>query len=141
MSANTEYIQELNREESLELLASSSFGRLVVRRTDDIDLFPVNYIVNNGKVYFRTAEGTKLFSVTLNRRVLFEADSVDLDAQTAWSVVIKGEARVLSDGEAIAAEDFPLKPWLPTQKYNFVEVTPEVVSGRSFQLGEEPDRF
>ena len=93
MSENTDVIQNLSGEESLELLATKTFGRLVVRRKDDMDLFPLNYLVHEGEIYFRTAEGSKLFSLTLNNDVLFEADNVDGDSQEAWSVVVKGTAR------------------------------------------------
>lgn len=132
----------LSNEQSLELMSTYSFGRLVVRSEDDIDLFPVNYAIGDGKVYFRTAEGSKLASLTLDNRVLFEADHVDHEVSTAWSVIIKGTARVLEAyDEILAAEDLPLKPWLPTLKYNFVEITPKDISGRQFELGEEPERY
>lgn len=139
---NSDIIQTLTTEESLAQMATISFGRLVIRIKDEIDLFPLNYAVNDGKIYLRTAEGTKLFGVTLNSEVLFEADNVDLDNHQAWSVIVKGSARVLDDyDEILAAEDYGLKPWLPTLKYNVVEITPREVSGRKFQLGAEPERY
>ena len=142
MSENTDVIQNLSGEESLELLATKTFGRLVVRRNDDMDLFPLNYLVHEGEIYFRTAEGSKLFSLTLNNDVLFEADNVDGDSQEAWSVVVKGTARTLSSNAEIeAADQLPLKPWLPTLKYNYVVVSPNEISGRKFHLGEEPERY
>ena len=142
MSENTDVIQNLSDEESLELLATKTFGRLVVRRTDDMDLFPLNYLVHEGEIYFRTAEGSKLFSLTLNNDVLFEADNVDGDSQEAWSVVVKGTARTLSSNAEIeAADQLPLKPWLPTLKYNYVVVSPNEISGRKFHLGDEPERY
>jgi len=142
MSENTDVIQNLSGEESLELLATKTFGRLVVRRKDDMDLFPLNYLVHEGEIYFRTAEGSKLFSLTLNNDVLFEADNVDGDSQEAWSVVVKGTARTLtSNAEIEAADQLPLKPWLPTLKYNYVVVSPNEISGRKFHLGEEPERY
>ncbi len=142
MSENTDVIQNLSDEESLELLATKTFGRLVVRRKDDMDLFPLNYLVHEGEIYFRTAEGSKLFSLTLNNDVLFEADNVDGDSQEAWSVVVKGTARTLtSNAEIEAADQLPLKPWLPTLKYNYVVVSPNEISGRKFHLGEEPERY
>ena len=142
MSENTDVIQNLSGEESLELLATKTFGRLVVRRKDDMDLFPLNYLVHEGEIYFRTAEGSKLFSLTLNNDVLFEADNVDGDSQEAWSVVVKGTARTLtSNAEIEAADQLPLKPWLPTLKYNYVVVTPADISGRKFHLGDEPERY
>ena len=142
MSENTDVIQNLSDEESLELLATKTFGRLVVRRKDDMDLFPLNYLVHEGEIYFRTAEGSKLFSLTLNNDVLFEADNVDADSQEAWSVVVKGNARTLSSNAEIeAADQMPLKPWLPTLKYNYVVVSPNEISGRKFHLGDEPERY
>ena len=142
MSENTDVIQNLSGEESLELLAAKTFGRLVVRRKDDMDLFPLNYLVHEGEIYFRTAEGSKLFSLTLNNDVLFEADNVEGDSQEAWSVVVKGTARTLtSNAEIEAADQLPLKPWLPTLKYNYVVVSPNEISGRKFHLGEEPERY
>ena len=142
MSENTDVIQNLSDEESLELLATKTFGRLVVRRKDDMDLFPLNYLVHEGEIYFRTAEGSKLFSLTLNHDVLFEADNVDGDSQEAWSVVVKGTARTLSSNAEIeAADQLPLKPWLPTLKYNYVVVSPNEISGRKFHLGDEPERY
>lgn len=142
MSENTDVIQNLSGEESLELLATKTFGRLVVRRNDDMDLFPLNYLVHEGEIYFRTAEGSKLFSLTLNNDVLFEADNVDGDSQEAWSVVVKGTARTLSSNAEIeAADQLPLKPWLPTLKYNYVVVSPNEISGRKFHLGDEPERY
>ena len=142
MSENTDVIQNLSDEESLELLATKTFGRLVVRRKDDMDLFPLNYLVHEGEIYFRTAEGSKLFSLTLNNDVLLEADNVDGDSQEAWSVVVKGTARTLSSNAEIeAADQLPLKPWLPTLKYNYVVVSPNEISGRKFHLGDEPERY
>lgn len=142
MSENTDVIQNLSDEESLELLATKTFGRLVVRRKDDMDLFPLNYVVHEGAIYFRTAEGSKLFSLTLNDDVLFEADNVDSEAEEAWSVIVKGSARALQSNDEIAkADELPLKPWLPTLKYNYVVVTPSDISGRKFHLGDEPERY
>jgi nitroimidazol reductase NimA-like FMN-containing flavoprotein (pyridoxamine 5'-phosphate oxidase superfamily) len=149
MSDNTDNtdITRLNDEEALELLGTTSLGRLVVRRSDDMDLFPLNFVVSDGKIFFRTAEGTKLFTLAeLDPKVLFEADHLETDAEgnpaQAWSVIVKGTARTLTGTDEIHdAERLPLKPWLPTLKYNFVEVTPTEVSGRRFALGEEPERF
>ncbi|AGP31859.1 pyridoxamine 5'-phosphate oxidase family protein [Corynebacterium terpenotabidum] len=147
MSDASSYVTTLTDEQSLELLATKSFGRLVVRRTNDIDLFPLNYLVHNGKILFRTAEGTKLFSLNLNEDVLFEADHVEHTGETsgdAWSVIVKGTARILRDSEEInAADQLPLTPWLPTLKYNYVEITPDEggISGRKFALGAEPERY
>ncbi len=133
-------IEILKEDEALELMGDQQLGRLVVRIKDDFDIYPLNYVVNEGKIYFRTAEGSKLFTVSINDWVLFEAD--DHTEDKAWSVIVKGRARILQRTDEIQeADELPLKPWLPTLKYNYVEITPEEISGRRFQLGEEPERY
>lgn len=142
MPYDDEVFEELSAAESLKLLESQTFGRLVVRRKDDMDLFPLNYVVHEGNIYFRSAEGSKLFSVQLNPEVLFEGDYANFEAGEAWSVIVKGRAEVLkSNAEIAEADSLPLKPWLPTLKYNYVRIVPEHISGRTFNLGEEPERY
>ncbi|MDO5076242.1 pyridoxamine 5'-phosphate oxidase family protein [Corynebacterium sp.] len=140
MAEQNEVVKILSAEECFERLASQELGRIVVRRKDDMDIFPVNYVVDQGCVYIRSAEGNKVFTVALNHDVLFEVDLVEVE--TAWSVVIKGEAELLTRSEDIAhADSLPLTPWLPTLKYNYVKITPNQISGRSFLLGDEPERY
>jgi Predicted flavin-nucleotide-binding protein len=121
-------------------LAEQELGRLVTRVGDVIDIFPVNYTVDGESVVFRTAEGSKLTGLTINDEVLFEVDEyTDTDA---WSVVIRGSAqRLVTPDEVAAADTLPLKPWIPTLKYNYVRVVPSSLSGRDFQRGDEPDRY
>lgn len=140
--SDNEVFTQLSTEAALELMGTEQLGRVVVRRSDDMDIFPVNFVVDDGAIYFRTSEGNKLFSLSLNSDVLFEADQVDLDNHDAWSVIVKGTAEVLQDAAAIHhADSLDLTPWLPTLKYNYVKVTPNSVSGRKFHLGEEPQRY
>jgi len=91
-------------------------------------------------VVFRTAEGSKLTELTINDLVLFEVDEHD-DAEV-WSVVVRGRARRLDTSAEVAEADaLPLKPWIPTLKYNYVRITPTSASGRQFRRGDEPDRY
>ena len=133
-------IEILKEDEALELMGDHQLGRLVVRIKDDFDIYPLNYVVNEGKIYFRTAEGSKLFTVSITDRVRFEAD--DHTEDKAWSVIVNGRARILQrTAEIQQADELPLKPWLPTLKYTYVEITPEEISGRRLQLGEETERY
>jgi len=139
MDANP--VTELDEAHSLQLLATVSLGRLVTVTDGHADIFPVNYALSaDGKVYFRTAEGTKLAGITVHPDVVFQVDHIEGDK--AWSIVVRGTARRL-DGftEINLAEELDLSPWIPTLKYNFVEITPESISGRGFTLGEEPERY
>lgn len=142
MATNEEPITVLSDDESLERMASQTFGRLVVQLKDDVEIFPVNFAIHEGKFYFRTAEGTKLFGAARDADLILEADNVDHEAGEAWSVIVRGPSRILTKAdEILEAEEYGVKPWTPTQKYNFVEITPRTISGREFQLGEEPERY
>ena len=133
-----EAITELTEQESWELLAGVPIGRLATTIGDDIELFPVNHVVDNGTVVFRTSQGSKLFELTVNSKVAYEVDAYD--DKSGWSVVVHGEAEVLSDSEDLEhAEQLPLRPWIPTVKTNFVRIHPNRVSGRRFRFGAEPE--
>lgn len=129
----------LDAAESWELLAGSELGRLAVSVGDQPEIFPVNYLAHDGVVLLRTAQGSKLVSLTINRNVALETDGyTDNDA---WSVIVKGKARALQDeAEVDAARKLPLQSWIPTIKYVFVEITPDEVTGRRFARGPEPER-
>ena len=132
-------VLELDEEQSWKLLEATKHGRLVVSVAGEPDIFPVNYVTSGRKVYLRTAPGNKLAQLTINSTVLFETDGVLSDE--AWSVVLRGTARVLSSSAELAAvEELGLKSWVPTLKDFYVQIEPNSVSGRHFQLGEQPER-
>ena len=89
---------------------------------------------------FRTSEGTKLLELTINALVAFESDHYS--ETDAWSVVVKGRARVIeSQHEILAADQLPLAPWIPTLKYVYVRIEPSELTGRRFERGPEPERY
>ncbi len=131
-------ITVLSDDESWDRLASVSLGRLVTNIGDQLEIFPVNFVTQNGTLLFRTAEGTKLFSTVMNDKVLFEVD--DHTVAEGWSVVVRGTARVLVTADELhEADRAQLLPWVATEKLRYVRITPSEVSGRRFQFGPEPD--
>ncbi|WP_346959914.1 pyridoxamine 5'-phosphate oxidase family protein [uncultured Arthrobacter sp.] len=137
--ADNSPILNLSEDETWKLIEGTQHGRLVVTVAGEPDIFPVNYAVNNRKLYLRTAPGNKLAELTINAKVLFETDGIL--SEEAWSVVVRGTARVLEQSADIAAaEALNLKPWVPTLKDFYVEIDPTSVSGRHFQFGEHPER-
>jgi uncharacterized protein len=133
-------ITVLTEAESWKMLATTALGRLAVSVANRPEIFPVNFYVDHDSILIRTAQGTKLVSLTINENVAFEADGYS--ESDAWSVVARGTAVALeSQEEIMGANSLPFKPWVPTLKYVFVRITPTEISGRHFQLGPEPDRY
>ncbi len=140
MSEDVTPVTVLEDDQCWEQLRSHQLGRLVTHVGDVLDIFPVNYVVDDETLVFRTAEGSKLFEITINDDVLFEVD--DYTRERAWSVIVRGQARRLTtSAEVEAADALPLTPWIPTLKYNYVRIEPTSLSGRMFDRGPEPDRY
>jgi nitroimidazol reductase NimA-like FMN-containing flavoprotein (pyridoxamine 5'-phosphate oxidase superfamily) len=134
-----EPITILSEDESWDLLAGVALGRLVTSVEDQPEIFPVNFVVQNRTVLFRTAVGTKLVSSVINKHVLLEAD--DHNVAEGWSVIVKGVARTLwTDDDIAEAERAQLLPWTATLKTHYVRVIPTSITGRRFRFGPEPDR-
>jgi len=132
------HFSDLTDEESWELLREHFFGRLAISVSDQPEIFPFNYIVQNGTLVFRTAQGTKLAGLTVNEHVAVEIDGYHVTG--GWSVVVKGRARAAEWGEDFElAQTSGLKPWVGTRKQVFVRITPDQVTGRRFLFGPEPD--
>ena len=139
MSENSQPISILSETESWNLLSSVALGRLVTSVDGQPEIFPVNFVVQRRTVLFRTAEGTKLVSAAINHQVLFEAD--DHGVTEGWSVIVKGDARILRTYEEIdEAERAQLLPWTATVKQHYVRIRPLSITGRRFVFGSEPDR-
>ena len=129
---NDEVVTDLTLEECWQMLRDEEFGRLAFRLVDEVHITPINYAVEGRSLLFRTAEGNKLLAVVMGSQVAFEIDRYGEDS--ARSVVVRGNARLLPEDEAHRAENVPLRPWVPTLRYNVVEIEPKVVSGRAFEL-------
>ena len=122
----------LDEDACWDFLGTEEFGRLAFRMSDEQHIVPINYAVESGTLLFRTAPGDKLLAVAMGGEVAFEADRIQ-DEQ-ATSVVVRGRARILGEDEAHRAELVALRPWVGSHKYEVVEIAPEHVSGRSYQL-------
>lgn len=118
-----------------ELLDEHEVGRLAVDIAGHPDIFPINYVIHDGGILFRTAPGTKLAGAILGRHVAFEIDGYLPEERTAWSVVLKGIAHEVENMfERFEVEDEPLFPWVAFPKPDFVKIQPDLVTGRRFHI-------
>ena len=130
----TDPVHTMTDEECWERLAAKEFGRMAYHLADEVHIIPINYAVQGRTLIFRTAEGSKLLGVVMNEDVAFEIDSIDDEAESAWSVIARGKARILEGEEARDADNLRLRPWVSTEKFNVVAIDIDEVSGRDFHL-------
>src|SRR5215207_9613591 len=122
-------VENMGVDECWDLLCRAALGRLAIAAGGEVEIFPVNFVVDDRSLMFRTAPGSKLLELSVNPRVAFEVDEYSDDM--AASVVVKGVAeRVEAQDEIDEADTLPLKPWIPTLKYRWVRIVPVFVSGR-----------
>lgn len=125
----------LTERECWSLLESHSVARLAVDIGGQPDIFPINYLVDEESIVFRTGAGTKLAGAVLSRHVAIEIDGLDDNDNSVWSVVVKGVAREIEGmTERWAADDLPLYPWIVSEKPNFVRIEPRLTTGRRYHV-------
>jgi uncharacterized protein len=128
-------MEELEPSECWALLRKTQVGRLAVDIAGHPDIFPINFIVDDESIVFRTAPGTKLAAAVLGRSVAFEIDGYEPDTGLAWSVVVKGAAHEIEQmDDYVAALELPLFSWHAAPKPNFVRIETDLVTGRLFTV-------
>ena len=128
--------EHLEAEECWSLLRRQEVGRLAFAVGDDVEIFPVNHLVDEKTVLFRTAPGTKLVETGRGKNVAFEVDGWSDEA--AWSVVLHGRAEELDYPSALRhAKRSGLESWAPDEKSHYVRITPTRLTGRRFARRQE----
>ncbi|MBG0740645.1 pyridoxamine 5'-phosphate oxidase family protein [Paeniglutamicibacter antarcticus] len=132
-------VEKLEQTECWHLLEGHVLGRLAIVVDGHPDIFPVNYVVDNGSVVFRTAKGTKLLGALDNTPVALEIDGYDSHTELAWSVVLRGAAReVRRPEELTSANAASLEPWQGGLKDHVIRIITLNLSGRRFPV-TQPD--
>ncbi|KQX67411.1 MULTISPECIES: pyridoxamine 5'-phosphate oxidase family protein [unclassified Streptomyces] len=122
---------ELSRAECAELLSTHGVGRLAVCTDLGPEIVPVNYSVVDGTIVFRTARGATP-SLAAGCPVAFEVDRIDDVFSQGWSVLVRGNARMVTDlrEERRLAEQAFGAPWAGGRRDVWVRIEPRGVTGR-----------
>ncbi len=131
----------LSQGECLWLLETASIGRVGVTIGALPAIFPVNYAMEGGDIYFLSGEGTKLTAALRGVPVAFQIDSADFEYHQGWSVLAVGVAVEVDGEEAVLLRRrLALEPWAPGPRDHLVRIRPELLSGRriGFLYGASP---
>jgi uncharacterized protein len=124
-------LEVMDRRACLGLLGSHRVGRVAVVSGGRPLIFPVNYVMDDGTVLFRTDPGTKLSGAHSQYYMSFEIDGIDEHSHEGWSVVVNGVGReVVEPNELARVQALPLMPWSPGDKQHWIRIRPETVTGR-----------
>lgn len=125
-------IEILDRDACLALLAADVIGRLGVVAHGAPRILPVNYVLDDDSVVFRTAPGTKL-DVAPRAPACFEIDRFDREHRTGWSVLVLGrleEVTAYQHRDWVHLHTLDVDPWASGDKTHWMRLVPDHISGR-----------
>ena len=125
--------RDLTRDDCLDLLASTTIGRVAVSTPDGPHIVPVNYGLFEDTVVVRTSSYSLLGTYARDAVVALEIDGFEPDARSGWSVVVRSRCSVESDPRTIRAirEAAPEAPWAGGTRNLYLRLRTEQVTGRS----------
>src|SRR5579875_935784 len=123
-------LEILSEKACRDLLGSETVGRVAVSVSALPAIFPVNFRVAGGDVYFLTGDGLKSNAAIAGNVVGFEVDHLDPERRTGWSVLVVGRAAIVPENERADLGDLDLVPWAGGSRSTLVRIRPELISGR-----------
>lgn len=122
-------LQELDTAECLELVAAKSVGRVAVCTEDGPVVLPVNFVLSNGGVMFRTSPHNSIAQELNGRPAAFEVDEVDDFTRSGWSVLFRGIAEYVEEVRDLPEDERP-EPWAQGTRSLFVRIRARSITGR-----------
>lgn len=126
-------LENLSEEECLSLLRTVEIGRVAVVTADGRpEIFPVNFVVHERTVAFRTGSPTILARAPLGH-IAFEADQIDTATREAWDVVVSGEGADVTDSldqGSTGVRSERVQPWAPGHNDRWIAMVNPTFHGR-----------
>jgi nitroimidazol reductase NimA-like FMN-containing flavoprotein (pyridoxamine 5'-phosphate oxidase superfamily) len=122
-------LRELDASECLELLGTRSVGRVAFCAEDGPVVLPVNYVVHDGDVLFRTSPHNSIARHVHSMPTAFQVDEIDDFTQSGWSVLVRGTAELIEDVHDLPRDGRPVS-WAEGTRSLFVRVPGRSITGR-----------
>ncbi len=129
-------MEQLDATECMDLLATTTVGRVGFLLDGRPVVLPVNYAIDGHTVVFRSAEGTVLNKVAM-QVIAFEADKIDEDAHSGWSVLAQGVAQDVSEAIDTTSEQLrklSLVSWAPGRRDRWFRLDATTLTGRRLRV-------
>ncbi|MCW2831400.1 MAG: hypothetical protein JWP31_2092 [Aeromicrobium sp.] len=122
----------LSTDECLALLGTTTVGRIAFVDEGGQQLVPVNFVLHDGDLYFRTvADGLLAGLAPGHDDIAFGVDHHEDLYRNGWNVTVKGSAVEVTDAATIeAVQRTRLRPWAGGDRNLLVRVRPIEVAGR-----------
>jgi hypothetical protein len=142
MDSDGSALRQLTRDDCLRLLATVPIGRIIYTRQALPAVELVNFVLDSGDIIFRTDRSGKLAAATRGAIVAFEADVVDPEHRSGWTVTAIGPSREVTDAADIARlQEIGLSSWAPGLRDHFTRISPQLLNGRWIGAGHRAFEF
>ena len=134
-------LEELTEAECLEFLRTTTVGCIAFANADGQQLIPVNFIVLDGRIYFRTVFAGRLSGLERGHTdVAFGVVHHEDASHSGWNVTARGSARRVEDRATInkVLGNPILQTWAGGVRSMVIEILPRVVEGRKISAAKEP---
>jgi len=128
-------LEKLDRAECLQLLGTTTLGRLGLTSGALPRVLPVNFRRVGDRIVIRTGAGSKLEAAARNAVVAFETDDFDRHDHTGWSVLVTGIACPLDQEGLDETEQAELMRQAPPGDGQVVVISTGLMSGRRIVPG------
>ena len=138
-------VELLNEAECQRLIAAGGVGRIGYTGRFGPTVLPVNYVLHEGAIVFRTGQHSPLGEDLrtgiehAESKVAFEIDETSTATREGWSVLVQGSAHLVdSETERASIVQSGVEPWAGGEKELFVRVLPSRVTGRRIRRAGPP---
>jgi uncharacterized protein len=136
-------LKQLTRDECLRFMASVPLGRVIYTRQALPAVELVNFAIDDGDIIIRADHSGTLAAAARGTVVAFEADRLDTDRHSGWSVTAIGHSQEVTDPDEIGRlKKLGLSSWVPGEQEYFIRISPEILNGRRLSAhgSERPHR-
>jgi Pyridoxamine 5'-phosphate oxidase len=137
------YFEPLSRSESMRLLGSVPFGRVMFTQQALPAMRPVTHLVVDDLVVIRTSlrSGAGPGVTADGGTVLgYQADLIDARSHLGWSVTVVGMARLIDAAAERARYNQRLRQWVSGQPDEIIAIDADLVTGHVLTPGTGPPR-
>ncbi|MEU0953080.1 pyridoxamine 5'-phosphate oxidase family protein [Streptomyces niveus] len=124
-------LRRLTERECWDRLGTHGVGRLGLPGDTAPVVVPVNFLVDGRSVVYRTEPGS-VPAVDAGTSLSFEADRLDEERMSGWSVLLTGTAEHVTDPAALGvlADRTGSRPWAGGSRPLWIRLLPDQISGR-----------
>jgi len=123
-------LEPLTAAQCREYLGTAGVGRFLLVESRGPVAIPVNYAMIGDDVVVRTSERTSVARAG-GSQVSFEVDHLDEALAEGWSVLVSGDARVVTAAAELAAvRSLGIAPWAGGDRETYVRITASDMTGR-----------